>query len=328
MHHGPVSPEIAAGLLAIKERIAAAEIPASKLDETINIAVWNIREFGRRRRTKAAIHYIAEILGQFDLIALVELRDDLHDLGCVLPILGPSWNVVYSDWIDDRGANGERVAFLYDRRAVTFNGLAAEIDPPRTKQETEYLSSLSFWRAPYICSFRAGNFDFVAVATHIRWGSSLKGREAELQLLADWLKRRTEDKYFEDRDLLVMGDFNTPSLDHALFKALTSGGLLVPEPLVELKYGKRVVRGSNLKGNARYDQILHAPTLQSNFSNSGGTLDFYGGPSTLKKLFPNANYTPAQFTYQLSDHFPVWLQVRTDIDGYRLGQIVQNDKAK
>ena len=75
-------------------------IPSSKLDESINVAVWNIREFGKVRRTDAAIHYIAEILGQFDLIALVELRDNLEDLGKVLPILGPSWDVVYSDFRD------------------------------------------------------------------------------------------------------------------------------------------------------------------------------------------------------------------------------------
>ena len=72
MHHGDVSPEIAAGLLALKKRIAAAKIPPSQLDQTINVAVWNIREFGKKRRTLPAIHYIAEILGQFDLIALVE----------------------------------------------------------------------------------------------------------------------------------------------------------------------------------------------------------------------------------------------------------------
>ena len=75
MHHGDVSPEIAAGLLALKKRIAAAKIPPSQLDETINVAVWNIREFGKKRRTVAALHYIAEILGQFDLIALVRPND-------------------------------------------------------------------------------------------------------------------------------------------------------------------------------------------------------------------------------------------------------------
>jgi hypothetical protein len=81
MHHGPVSPEIAQGLLALRGRIEAARIPPSKLDETINVAVWNVREIGKARRSEAALHYIAEIIGQFDLVALVELRDDLTDLG-------------------------------------------------------------------------------------------------------------------------------------------------------------------------------------------------------------------------------------------------------
>src|SRR5688572_32289835 len=134
MHHGPVSAQIAKGLLALKERIAASNIPPSQLDQTINVAVWNIREFGKVRRTVPAIHYIAEILGQFDLIALVELRKNLNDLGRVLPLLGPSWSVIYSDWIEDFGGNSERVGFLYDRRAVTFNGLAAEVDAPRIKK--------------------------------------------------------------------------------------------------------------------------------------------------------------------------------------------------
>ena len=79
MNHGKVSKEIGAGLVALKKRIAAAKIPSSKIDETLNIASWNIREFGKVRRTDAAIHYIAEILGQFDLIGMVELRDDLTD---------------------------------------------------------------------------------------------------------------------------------------------------------------------------------------------------------------------------------------------------------
>ena len=109
MHHGDVSAEIAQGLLALKKRIGAAKIPSSKLDRTINVAVRNVREFGKVRRTPAAIHFIAEILGR----ARRELRIDLTDLGRVLPILGPSWEVVYSDWNDDAGGNQERTAFLF-----------------------------------------------------------------------------------------------------------------------------------------------------------------------------------------------------------------------
>src|SRR2546428_14001619 len=91
MNHGNISPEIAKGLKVLQSRIAKAAIPSSKLDETLNIATWNIREFGKKARTDAAIHYIAEILGQFDLISLVELRDNLNDLHRVLEILGPTW---------------------------------------------------------------------------------------------------------------------------------------------------------------------------------------------------------------------------------------------
>lgn len=328
MHHGDVSPEIAQGLLAVKKRIAAAKIPPSKLDETINVAIWNIREFGKVRRTEAAIHLIAEILGQFDLVAIVELRDDLTDIGRTLPILGSSWNIVYSDWIDDAGGNKERTAFLYDRRAVTFNGLAAEVNAPRGKTETEYLATQSFWRAPYMCSFRAGNFDFVAIATHARWGDSIKGRQAELQMLADWINTRFKSKYVEDHDLIVMGDFNIPKIGDDLFNALTSSGLLVPDALQNLKSGDQVIGGSNLGKNARYDQILHLPTLKERFSNHGGTLDFFGSDTRINELFPGKNYTREKFSFQLSDHFPLWVQIKTDIDGERFNQIVQNRKIR
>ncbi len=327
MHHGNVSPEVAEGLLAIRKRIAAAKIPSSKIDETINVAVWNIREFGKVRRTEAAIHYIAEILGQFDLVALVELRDDLTDLGRVLPILGPSWDVVYSDWMDDPGGNTERTAFLFDHRAVTFNGLAAEVDAPRSKKVAEYVASQSFWRAPYMCSFRSGNFDFIAIAIHARWGDGTEGRRAELQLLADWIDTRFKSKFVEDHDLIVMGDFNVPKIGDQLYQALTSRGLQIPDALQNLKAGDQLIGGTNLGKDARYDQILHLPSLKKRFTNSGGTLDFFVSDARIKELFPDKNYTRQKFSFQLSDHFPLWVQIKTDIDGERLSQIVQDSKS-
>lgn len=324
MHHGPVSPEIAAGLLALKKRIDAAKIPSSKLDEIVNVAIWNIREFGRVARTKAALHYIAEIIGQFDLVAIVELRNDLSDLSEVMRYLGDSWKVVFSDWSDDRGGNDERTAFLFDRRAVTHNGLAAEVDAPRVKKGNEWVTEGSFWRAPYLCSFRAGNFDFLAVAMHARWGDSEEARRDELQRLSNWIEGRFKSKYVEDHDLLVFGDFNTPNLTDEIFAALVSCGLKIPEPLVNLKDGNRVIGGSNLGKNARYDQILHWPTIPENFTNDGGTLDFYIDDAHIEELFPGKNYTRQKFTYQMSDHFPIWIQVKTDIETFRLNQLIQD----
>jgi len=293
-------------------RITAAGIPSSKLDETLNIATWNIREFGSHARTEPAIHYIAEILGQFDLISVVELRDDLSDLARVLAILGPYWKVVYSDMIPDAGGNRERLAFAYDKRAVVFTGFAAEANPPRAKRGEEYLSKISWWRSPYMASFRAGNFDFVVLTAHIRWGGALKGRRQELQLLADWVDAKRAEKTCEDKDILVMGDFNIPSRDDDLFAAITSRGLAIPDALLGLKFG------TDLSKDRRYDQILHYPRFSGKFTNAGGVLDFYAGNGA--PLLPRL--TKEQFTLQLSDHLPLWIQINTDIDGELLDQII------
>lgn len=313
MNHGQVSDEIARGLLELKARIAAAKIPSSKIDETLNIATWNIRELGKKRRTQAAIHYIAEIIGQFDLVGVVELRDDLTDLGRVLPILGPSWRVVYSDAMLDAGGNRERVAYVYDQRAVVFNGLAAEASPPRRKKGSEYLADISWWRSPYLASFRSGSFDFVVLTTHVRWGDSLEARAAELSSLADWIEAKRQEEHVEDKDILVMGDMNIPARGDKLFKAITKHGLQIPRALMKADFG------TNLAKNKRYDQILHYPLYDESFSDAGGVLDFYRGNVT--KLFPGMSKT--DFTYQLSDHLPLWMQVCTDIETQKLEQIIR-----
>jgi hypothetical protein len=225
--------------------------------------------FGKKARSEAAIHYIAEILGQFDLIGIVELRDKLADLDKVLHILGPYWRAVYSDMIPDPGGNRERIAYVYDKRAVTFTGFAATATPPRTKKGTEYLPDRSGWRPPYAASFQAGNFDFVVIAAHVRWGDSRKARLSELELFAEWVTAKRKEPAAVDKDILVMGDFNVE--DEEMFKVLTSYGLKLPEALV----GRDL--GSNLERNKRYDQILHFPQYPSNFTNAGDVLDFYTG---------------------------------------------------
>jgi endonuclease/exonuclease/phosphatase family metal-dependent hydrolase len=316
MNHGNVSPEIARGLLALQRRIEAANIPSSKIDETINVATWNIREFGKKPRTEAAIHYVAEILGQFDLIGLVELREQLGDLRRVLEILGPSWRAVYSDAITDDGGNGERVGYLYDKRAVTFNGLAAEADAPRAKKGFEYLPAKSFWRAPYLAAFRSGSFDFVVLTTHVRWSKSENSRVEELGMLADWIEAKRRSPHAEDQDLIVMGDFNIPAHGDRFFQALTKHGLRIPDALLGLAHG------TNLEKNKRYDQIVHYPGPLNSFVNAAGSVDFFINDAHIKELFP-AGMTRTKFTYQLSDHLPLWMQLKTDVSSQRLNQIIQ-----
>jgi endonuclease/exonuclease/phosphatase family metal-dependent hydrolase len=306
-----ITPDIAKGLIALNERIEAAKIPSSKLDETLNIATWNIRAFGANKRTEAAIYYIAEIIRQFDLVGIVELRENLKDLARVLEVLGPTWRALYSDSIRDNGGNWERVAYVYDNRAVTHTGFAAAAQPPRSKKGTEYVQDYTWWRIPYMASFRAGFFDLVVLITHIRWGDSDDARIKELASLAEWVDLKQKNENREDSDLLVMGDFNIA--DDTMLQAITSHGLKIPKPLMKESFG------TNLEKNKRYDQILHSPVFPELFNDKAGVLDFYA--KDIDPLFPGMDKT--KFINQLSDHFPLWIQICTDDRVARLTQLIQ-----
>lgn len=317
MKHGKVNSDTAKGLLELKKRIEQAEIPPSAKDKTINLATWNIREFGKKPRLNQSIHYIAEILSNFDLIAVTELRRNLTDLKKVMDILGPHWDVVYSDYVADWGGNWERVAYVFDKRVVQFTGLAAEADAPRKKNKTtkEYVSEFNWWRKPYIASFCAGNFDFVLMSLHIRWGKSKSDRIKPLELLAKWIDKRAKDKHNADNDIILMGDFNIPKIGDDLYNAVTSKGLKAPTALLKLDHG------SNLAKNKRYDQILHYPSYTKCFTDNGGILDFYTGG--IKKLYPNKALDKSAFTYQMSDHLPLWVQVDIDTEKEILDQLIR-----
>ncbi len=317
MKHGKVNSDTAKGLLELKKRIEKAEIPPSTKDKTINLATWNIREFGKKSRLNQSIHYIAEILSNFDLIAITELRRNLTDLKKVMNILGPHWDVVYSDYVADCGGNWERVAYVFDKRVIKFTGLAAEADAPRKKNKTtkEYVNEFDWWRKPYIASFCAGNFDFVLMSVHIRWGKNKSDRIKPLELLAKWVDKRAKDIHGADNDIILMGDFNIPKIGDDLYKAVTSKGLKAPEALLKLDHG------SNLAKNKRYDQILHYPNYTKCFTDNGGIIDFYTGG--IKKLYPNKDLDKSAFTYQMSDHLPLWVQVDVDTEKEKLDQLIK-----
>lgn len=184
------------------------------------------------------------------------MRDDLEDLKRVMEILGPYWSVVFSDFNSDAQGNRERIGYLFDKRAVVFSGLAAEPEPPRRKDRKtgESIPAITWWRSPYMASFRAGNFDFILLTAHIRWGSGAAVRIPPLKMMAEWVDKRRREKHVFDKDWIVMGDFNIPKADSPLFKAVTSKGLSIPTPFLNVA---DTALASNLARNKRYDQILH-----------------------------------------------------------------------
>ena len=56
------------------------------------------------------------------------------------------------------------------------------------------------------------------------------------------------------------------------------------------------------------------------FSMYGGVLDFYKGGH--KSLAPYKDLTKTKFTYELSDHLPLWAQLNVDVEEEQLDQLI------
>ena len=296
------------GLALLRSRIRAARVPEAT-PVNLRLATWNVRELGKKPRWGESVRMIAEIMRAFDFVSVVELRDDIGDLRRVLAELGPAWSAVFSDYRLDAGGNRERVGFVFDRRRVEFTGLASSAEAQRYAVDGghHYLQSIPWWRPPFLASFRlrgdaAGGRELVVVAAHVRWGKTVRAREREVIAVGDWLARRAEEAYFRGRDVLVVGDFNLAKDTSVAFHALAEHGLVAAP-------GLDSEQGTNLAGGKRYDRILLRSARESPiaFTGRSGALDFYQGEH--RTLFSDRELTKDAFTYQLSDHFPLWTEL-------------------
>ena len=313
MDHGKIDAATKKGIKELQKRITKEKIPDSTLDKTIKIATWNIRNFAGNRLA-VSIHYLAEILSRFEIIAITELTENTKDLEKVMNLLGPYWKVIYSDVnMDDKG-NGERIGYLYDGRIIEFTSLAAEADPIRIENEKgKWLPLLTWWRSPYLVSFRAGKFDFILLAAHLRWGDTKtktakqirEERRDALDKLADWIEQRRNSKHVKDKDMIVLGDFNIPKVNDSLYKAIIKHGLKTHPAILG-------DHGTNLDKNKRYDQIFYYEKNAAKIE-TGGSIDFYH--KSHAALYPKLKYgnmSKRKFTFQISDHLPLWIQLNIE----------------
>ena len=54
--------------------------------------------------------------------------------------------------------------------------------------------------------------------------------------------------------------------------------------------------------------------MPENFTNCGGALDFFIEDAHINELFPRENYSRHKFTFQMSDHLPIWLQFQIRVE--------------
>jgi len=100
-------------LLKLREQLDR-EVPQKTATDTLLLATWNIREFGNNRR-KESLHYIAEIISRFDLVAVQEVAGNLQGLQDLVSLLNLNWDYFVTDSTDGSAGGNERMAFIYDK---------------------------------------------------------------------------------------------------------------------------------------------------------------------------------------------------------------------
>jgi len=314
-------------ILALRKKLRQ-DVPDRTARDTLLLATWNLRDFdsnkfGHGPRLGESFHYIAEIVSAFDLVAVQEVGRDLDALERVKDLLGRNWTYIATDVTEGRSGNGERVAFLFDKRKVWFRGVAGEIVlPPGSLIE----DGRQFARTPFLVEFQSGWFKFSLCSVHLYYGSTsgapYERRVAEIGRIARFLAKRAKD---EGSNMILLGDMNVVGPEDDTFKALRRAGFVVPEGLS---------LPTNMLRDKYYDQIAFLQKrdeleLGSSTPNAGA-FELYKSvfrPQDWETYHPlgKANgkwpataaerkrYFEREWrTWQMSDHLPLWVELKID----------------
>jgi len=318
-------------LLALRSRLDK-EIAAKHTDQNLIIATWNLKEFGHlKERLPESYFFIAEIINRFDLVAVQEVKSTLKDLEIVMRLLGRNWEYMVADITEGTDGNSERFAYLYDSRRVQISGLAGEIvlwDEITADSEITQLK-----RTPFITGFKSGWKSFAIINVHLQPGKTeekKKKRKEEVRLLMKAISAKLKDRRFWTENLLMMGDFNLFKADTDIVAHINDQGFK------ELPSLQGVA--TNVPETEVYDRIFYHETdyfkiAEIEGQKTGGVVKFFDhvyaiddekeyrdfmedhkdDPTTLVddgsfKAYYKNHWRRAQ----MSDHYPVWLQIRTD----------------
>lgn len=324
------------GLRRLRPALAKA-IPTRTANDTLLLATWNIREFDSGKygyRGDEPYYYIAEMLSHFDLIAIQEVREGLYPVQHLRRLLGDDWDFLVTDVTLGTSGNSERMAYLYDRRKVSFTGLAAELVLPKEKGAKE--APVQFARSPYIAGFRAGWAYLTLATVHMYYGTDTAVDPRRLAEITAFSKTLAENAamlsvapQYEPGvpplpdNLIMLGDFNIFNREDVTMEAITQAGFVVPEAL-------HTIPGSNVAKDKHYDQIAYYKHLtRMKPTGRAGVFDYY---EAVYRLEDEAAYASERAekpgrsfkewrTYRMSDHLPMWIELGIDDADAYLGSL-------
>ncbi|MDR0874158.1 MAG: hypothetical protein LBN27_11945, partial [Prevotellaceae bacterium] len=196
---------------------------------------------------------------------------------------------------------------------------------------------LQFARTPYCIAFQAGWFKFVLTTVHIYYGSTSsadkKKREKEIDTITSVLSKRAKK---ENTSYILLGDFNIPNVNDDTMKALEKYGFFVPQTIKD--------HPSDLGNTNHYDQIAFnlklddKMTVFSEQAQKAGAFKFdetvytekdleIYKPYFIDKVSGKSEqeirkyYLSTWRTFQMSDHLPLWVELKIDFSNQYLEKI-------
>jgi exonuclease III len=186
-------------------------------------------------------------------------------------------------------------------------------------------------------AFQAGWFKFVLTAVHILFGTETaagrKKREREIKAITSFLSARAKK---EDKSYILLGDFNIPNVKSNLMEALEKDGFSVPDAIKE--------HPTDLGQTNHYDRIAFnlkldgTMTVFSENEQKAGAFNFADTVyreqdfDTYKAYFEDKlkdkteeeqkeYYLSYWRTYQMSDHLPLWVELKVDFSNQYLERL-------
>ena len=260
--------------------VCLRSIPATA-EDTIAVASFNIQVFGVTKASKPEVMAVlAQIISNFDIIAIQEIRDAsgtaILDLCDVVNSLGSNYEVVVGPRLG-RTTSKEQYAYMYRTSKISF------------LDAYTYDDSLAdiFHREPYIASFSSkdGNFDFLLVEIHT--DPDFANEEINsLPLVIEDAKTHFPGEH----DIIVLGDLNA---DCSYFDEEDTSCLLRDPSylwLISNDMDTNVATSS-----CTYDRIIVTADSESEFTGLAGVYRF-------DEVFILTN----DEAKAVSDHYPVW----------------------
>lgn len=315
------------GLLRL--RVQLNEIPTKTTHGNLILGSWNIQNFGEySNRTPESKYYIAEIISRYDLIAIQEVKANLRDFNQIMQLLGSNYDCILNDITGGNAGNDERFAYIYDKRKVQFKGISGEL----VLWDNGGFPINQLKRTPLMTGFKAGWKEFAIINVHLHPDNSLADRalrkkevESILKLLAD----RIPGKFWTE-NIFILGDMNIYPNNNGVETLLENSGFMQSPDLKgqptssgdqpydriyfnQNRYFNNLPLNQIQGGVFRYDQSVYRVGDFMNSDYQTYMLNHKGDPSNLIDSSSFESYYNRFWkNLQMSDHFPIWLEIEID----------------